>query len=984
MKKIQTIFAPILLGMTLLLGSCSDEPVPAPAPETEIGEGYVISSFNIDNGHYAIPEGVEKIEIALISTEGETLSYEAVYEPGEPSSRFRMYIPDSSPLADGRYVMTLRQTDGTGIGGRLLVSFASNSLVEVEMSLPAYLLDGNGTQDSPYIISDDDSFNMFNINLLDDPTFGAGLFFRQTADVRPSDQSSEAPGRGYWGANFAGNYDGGGHCINGLYYKGTGRPESDTCFGLFRELRGYATVRDVKFTGVSVSGLHSEGGVVAGRSRGFNILKGISLSGYMEGVDGGSALGGLIGHIANGFVSASDIDYGMNIDGYDRVGGLFGTVSQGCAFRVSHVRTSTMHFSVSGHNDVGGIVGETDGVFSIEDVRLEHKVSSEDDDIRIISGSGEATGGIIGRISVCCKMDLAIRNARVSCPVGHTKGTAVGGIIGETAHPLALTLSGCRVYSIVSGNARVGGIFGSADFKGTVVVEGSDDDTRVVVDDMAAKISGSTDVGGFAGFWQGVYKPQARVRINLPVNGTIRNTGGAFGCLYHSDIHAADFKIGDSSDASNEDPVMRVTGSQNVGGFAGYTEYGSLRGPDSFNYSENGQSIRVPDTARFKPVYSSVVEGHESVGGLVGSAVGTQFGALSCNATVLGNMNTGGIAGYYEIRGFVVEDCAFFGTVKADKSDNTGGIFGYFKASDSGHFQDCVNYGSVTGHNCTGGIVGLILKDRPTASVESGRTCSLRWCVNTGDISGNAHVGGCCGFAHSLKADEGYNSDHERDIEFDQCMNKGNIRATGDGGTGGIVGFSEQRMGVRHCANLGNVHCSGKAMGVGGIGGRMGRDASGAGLFNDWLNLRIEECVNRGEISCDNQDTRVGGLLGYQEEGHNCEINNSLNAGAVTSKQKHDNGGLVGYMDHVSSCKNNVNSGKVSHGNATIGDHKGSYTADYNYYLDGSGKGWPSSSISIKESDFKKQSSFSHLDFDNYWTIGANGPEPKNCQWRNY
>ena len=94
MKKIQTIFAPVLLGVTLLLGSCSDEPVPAPAPETEIGEGYVISSFNIDNGHYAIPEGVEKIEIALISTEGETLSYEAVYEPGEPS-----WCPSARPTA---------------------------------------------------------------------------------------------------------------------------------------------------------------------------------------------------------------------------------------------------------------------------------------------------------------------------------------------------------------------------------------------------------------------------------------------------------------------------------------------------------------------------------------------------------------------------------------------------------------------------------------------------------------------------------------------------------------------------------------------------------------------------------------------------------------------------------------------------------------------------------------------------------------------
>lgn len=990
MKKIFHLFALALLGITPFLSSCSDEPTLGPDSSTEIGQGYVISSFNIDNGHYAIPAGTNNVEIALISQNGTTLNYTAEFQAGTTASRFRMYIPDSSPLADGRYVMTLRLPGGPGLGGRLLVHFADRNLVKVEISLPGYLLDGDGTAESPYLISDDDSFNMFILNLMNDQANGAGLYFRQTADVRPSDQSSYAPGRGYWGAHFAGDYDGGGHTIDGLYYKGSGRQDSDTCFGLFQELRGHASVHNLNFTGISVSGLYSDGGIIAGRSTGIHSLADISLAGHMAGENGSSFLGGLIGHVLSGSVAASNIDYGMDLEGDDNIGGLFGAIDAGTIVSVTHVRTTRQHFSVSGANNVGGIIGLADGTFSIENVRLEHKVSSEDDDIRILTASGYGLGGIIGKITPSANAELKIADARVSCPVGGNTASAVGGIIGETVHSGRLTLSGCRTYSIVSGDKMVGGIFGKAKFQGEVIMEGTDDDTRIVVDDMAAKITGSERIGGFAGSWEeGVYTPKARVRINIPVNGTRRNTGGAFGYVYHTDLNVADFMIGNSSDATASDPVMRVSGAQNTGGFAGYMEYGSLSGPDKFDYAEdNPHIIKLPELDRFHPAYSSVVQGTESVGGVVGSIVGTPLTAISCSATVIGTANTGGLSGYFEVHGdhpVTVEDCVFMGRIKADASDNTGGLFGYFMASDNCNIVDCINFGEVTGGNNTGGIIGLIRKDRVSHMSGYSQVLSIRWSVNTGNISGAKNVGGLCGYANSLKANEYYNDDADRDIDFDQCLNKGKVRASSQdgGGAGGIVGFTEQRIGISRSANHGSVHGSGKVAAVGGIGGRMGRDASGAGLFNHWLNMRVEECVNRGEISCDNSDARVGGLVGYMEEGYNCEINNSLNLGEVTSRQNHDNGGLVAYMDHLSCCQYNVNLGKVHYGNATIGDHKGSYTARSNYFVEGSGKTWPNSSWQIPKSAVANMFSYPDLD-DNYWTILSKGPEPKNCTWRNY
>ena len=139
-RHINRLFLLLFLFSAALLAGCRDERDLPENPGTETGEGYTVSIFTIDNSHYSIPAGTAKVDIALISPDGVTRSYEADYERGERESSFRMYIPSATPVEDGRYVMTLRVSGGTAIGGRLMVSFSGNNLTKTELSLPTYLL----------------------------------------------------------------------------------------------------------------------------------------------------------------------------------------------------------------------------------------------------------------------------------------------------------------------------------------------------------------------------------------------------------------------------------------------------------------------------------------------------------------------------------------------------------------------------------------------------------------------------------------------------------------------------------------------------------------------------------------------------------------------------------------------------------------------------------------------------------------------------
>ncbi|RAZ10123.1 hypothetical protein DK853_52890, partial [Klebsiella oxytoca] len=64
-------------------------------------------------------------------------------------------------------------------------------------------------------------------------------------------------------------------------------------------------------------------------------------------------------------------------------------------------------------------------------------------------------------------------------------------------------------------------------------------------------------------------------------------------------------------------------------------------------FAENGKPIVIPDVKRFAPDYSSVVQGTENVGGVVGYATESTVKAVSAACNVKGDENVGGIIGYF-------------------------------------------------------------------------------------------------------------------------------------------------------------------------------------------------------------------------------------------------------------------------------------------------------------------------------------------------
>ena len=981
MKTVRYIASVVLAAAVSACSETND--LPGISPDVAVNGEVRISSFSIEKNHYSLPEETDSVDVALLAADGMTYCFGAAVDNAGIMRRYHLHIPVKADLPDGYYVMTMRQPDGRGVGGRLQVRFADLQLADISIILPGYMLDGSGAQDDPYLIGSDDDFDMFIMNLIDDETNGAGLYFRQTADVVPSDQSIYAPGRGYWGAAFAGNYDGGGHEIRNLYYRGNGREGSDTGFGLFTELRGSASVGNVKFTGVSVSELYNCSGILAGSSSGNIYVSEVSVAGHFGGAAGGYALGGVVGCVASGSLNVSDVVLGAEISGNDDLGGVVGRVSAGTTVTISGVRTPDYHFSVSGHSGVGGIVGNSVGTTTVSDVRLEHKVTGEDSDIRIISGAGSGVGGVVGNVDHGAGAQK-YSSIRILCPVGGNSASCVGGLLGRNVSTATVTVSDCRIYSVVSGNSEVGGVVGSVSsgYMGRFSITGGDYSVQVMVDDAEAYVSGNRSVGGFAGKFDGQLSLDGRVMINLPVTGYYSCCGGIFGVLAGASASACDFTVGESS-SSGKDRVLKISGKNDVGGLVGRLEQASLTGDASFDFAENGGSVKVPDASRFTPAFSCVVVGETNVGGLVGSATASQIKRLSADASVTGSANVGGIVGNFDEPGedSRIEDCTFTGTLDISAAVNVGGIAGFYKSVGRGYVTDCVNYADITAADYVGGIIGMLHKERSPTWVSS-RTMELKWCVNTGKVSGGKMVAGVVGYAYSASATDGFDSNEELNIDITYCMNSGAVTDSKIG-VGGIAGATTARVAIRHCANHGTIYGTGSFHGLGGIAGSMGSDPSGAGLTSTYRNVLLAECCNTGDINSGNSSTQVGGLLGYQEEGNKSDVQDCYNTGRVLPDQKSNTGGIVGCVDHLTNIYRCVNSGKVSHGNATIGTHKSASLFDHGslYYLDGTGSGWPSAT-KVSAANFTVEKSFGGLDFSKVWIMGSSGPILRDCPWQ--
>lgn len=978
----------LAVAATLMLTACHDD-VEMPIdtrPSVVEEEDVTVTSFTLSSDHFQIPEGTEEVTIALTPVDEVPLCFAAKVQREDDSLRFHMSIPAPETIADGTYIMTMSHNDGKTIPGRLSVLFENGLLSSVKIVIPTYMLDGSGTEEDPYLIKNDDDFMTFLINLGDDKdVYGAGLVFKQTADVNAPDQSPFISGRGYWGAPFAGIYDGGGHEIKGMYYHGTRREDSDSYFGLFTELRGSASISHLKVTGVTVSGLYKWCGIIAAFTTGNVSLTDITVSGVISDATG---LGGLVGVLKSGTLTIDDVKLQAVVEGADDTGGLVGYTEKSTTLNVSRVSTPDSHFSVSGGWSVGGIVGRTKGTANISDVRLEHKVSAEDSDIKIIKSSVGQLGGIIGQVQ-SANGDQNLTRCYVVCPVGGDSDY-IGGIIGRIYTTKTVNLNECRFCSVLTGANYVGGLAGYVKFDmmgpGTFHINGQNLSTRVATDDADAKISGRDYVGGCIGyFYGGSFYNYCDVKVNIPVSGSGSCVGGVFGKVQEISIELSRFIMGPGE--SGGDTTMKVSGENRVGGMVGELESARLTGNQHFDYGKAVDDIVVvPNKRRFTPVYSGVVTGKEYVGGLLGYGFNATITGLSSAASVTGDKYVGGVAGHIlntqPGSHNTLEDITFSGTLNCPKADCVGGIAGSYGGHYGAAAQDCINYSEIIGGDCTGGVFGYVVMEG-----YGGDTVEVNWCSNIAPVTGTYNVGGIVGRSY-VEFDPQSVSLDEAVLIIADCANSGNIKASGGNdkcGVGGVVGNTNYVTGVMRCVNNGDIYGSGQFHGIGGIAGSMGDDPTGAGLTHKYLNVILSECFNIGDIDAGNRSSFVGGILGYLEEGKMSTVENCKNSGRVVPDQNHDCGGIVGCVDHLTDIYRCVNKGKVEHGNAAIGTHKSGSSFDHGalYYLEGTGKGWPSAT-SVSTSAFDRESSFGGLDFTNVWDINGSGPFLRNNKWMNF
>lgn len=977
----QYIFS--IIAASLILGGCSDNAPDFPTNSSvEENEESRISSFDIDpallDGNLISKIGYANLKKGFFNLE----TYNAELRHLGSSVRCGLHLGTGTNLEDGEYLLTFSDTDGKPLEGMLRIDVKEDKVMKVGEAKSSFSLrSGSGTQEDPYRIGSARDFLTFLDDLRENElTNGRDVWFQQTADIELMDQSSTKPGRGYFGYSFAGHYDGGGYALKGMYYRGAENPESDTRIGIFPMLLDGATVGNVTISGVNISSTYADTGTLAGTVTGTVSISGIKMTGSVIS-DNATNVGAFIGRMEKGTFSATDIKLGGSVEGNKNVGGIIGIIENGKA-EFSGI-TSDVHFYVEGYESIGGVVGAVNNSeIKIKDSNMKHVVSKEDADIRLIcTTGGGATGGLIGMLIGSKSAEL--NNVTVSCPVGglNNQGCKVGGLIGMASLSANLTLDGCRITSIVSGGNEIGGYIGHCEISGDgkLIIVGDTKVNYIIPDDSAAGIEGVSQVGGAIGRLSKTYvnsEEQAKIRIGINVKASDADCGGAIGKAIECTVNLSLYDMTSTT--------MQVTGNRNTGGMVGYANNVTITGSTAFDYEmKNGKAV-IPDKDSFTPIYKGIVKGKDQTGGILGFGENVTLKALTSGCTVeaVNGENTGGIVGKINTSGAGnrFEDLVSKSMVTAANGcSNIGGIVGYIACDEYSYVTDCINFGEVNGGDNTGGIFGVYDKYLYAFDMQPFKAPDILWCLNAGEVSGANCVGGIIG---KCTTESSNYFDKETNLNVYKCGNNGKVSSHVAGaaasGVAGIIGYGEAFIEIHKCSNNATITSSEKHKGVGGIAGSLGVDP--IGISSDCQNVKMYSCVNSGTIDSKNASSHVGGILGFMEEGPDSHLYDCLNTGKVLNKHNSDNGGILGYVDHLGKIYRCVNLGNVEHGNATIGTHKSgsSFYHDDLYFLEGTGKNWPSAT-QVSSADIGKKESFPGLNFNGTWDISESGPILHDC-----
>lgn len=532
----------LLLSSLLCLMSCEEDKLPddvtPDGTDNYVGD---VRSFSL--GEETSRFTASTFKCSLSAADGTVFSRQGVHERSGDVSNITLDVG----LRDGVYRLLYFEystndnpsllhfaerfpTSQYGLGCRISVS--GGNVTVLDNYDDEIGLSGDGTKESPYIISSYESLIRLKDYVNADATnskITPDTYFRQEQPIDMFQASCQCDMQYGWnpiGADtntpFRGVYI--GNEITGLYIN---RPSS-AGIGLF----GY--VYKGTISGLTVANSDITGNFAVGR------IVGAFIS---AGDDGGRTMSSMIGcGVKNSSVKGSDGSTGIG----GIVGGLdmyTSTLISGCDSRGT---------TVKGCYNVGGLVGGA-GLYSRADIQDCENASE-------VTGRFSGAGGIIGTadtlyVSACRNM-APIHGATDFKGAAGTSGIGVGGIAGGT---------GMSWISASTNTAPVNGQYGVGGIVGSTRIKGSDKDAYMFNSSVVrwcgneGAVSGGSSVGGICGESQfgcyGVY-----------------NTGAVSGDDFVGGI-AGNTSIAVAHNAVNSGKVM---GSTHVSGIVGKTTWGSL------------------------------------------------------------------------------------------------------------------------------------------------------------------------------------------------------------------------------------------------------------------------------------------------------------------------------------------------------------------------------------------------------------------------
>lgn len=302
-----------------------------------------------------------------------------------------------------------------------------------------------------------------------------------------------------------------------------------------------------------------------------------------------------------------------------------------------------------------------------------------------------------------------------------------------------------------------------------------------------------------------------------------------------------------------------------------------------------------------------------NVGGILGYTT-NEISSCESATDVVGHESVGGIVGSANEKAAVFKSLVSYGNVSAS-GNYVGGLFGSVSASNSVLIEKIENYGDVIGVGKIGGLVGNIVAPNSVIYIDNAE--------NYGDVTGVGEIGGLIGYV-------------EGKVGSIIQTSKSSAKVSGEYYVGGLVG-NAVNVAISDCSNEGSEITASSCLLVGDayyayLGGYVGKGYSVENCVNNaditylargsyvggiagYLTNGVTECTNNGTISGHDY---VGGIAGGVATPNAASVLNLNNTGAISGKSRV--GGIVGHWSYANPITFGEisNSGKVN-GTSFIG-----------------------------------------------------------------